>query len=176
MFHSLVPLVPAPPPLPFPRQTFLPVSLFFSFFFFLSFFIAHVTRLFIVLYTRASKLRCYRYSLLRRPFPPVCLSIFRRFASSNLDKVYILREQSNRRRKRGKYTNRIYRWREKKKKLLKQGVYLLPPFLLCTPAAKSAIRGTKEKSGRNLTFHVGSFDGTAQRIVASLPPLSFLFC
>lgn len=176
MFHSLVPLVPAPPPLPFPRQTFLPVSLFFSFFFFLSFFIAHVTRLFIVLYTRASKLRCYRYSLLRRPFPPVCLSIFRRFARSNLDKVYILREQSNRRRKKGKYTNRIYRWREKKKKLLKQGVYLLPPFLLCTPAAKSAIRGTKEKSGRNLTFHVGSFDGTAQRIVASLPPLSFLFC
>lgn len=87
-----------PPSPPVSSPNFPPCLSLLLLFFFLSFFIAHVTRLFIVLYTRASKLRCYRYSLLRRPFPPVCLSIFRRFARSNLDKVYIFREQSNRRR------------------------------------------------------------------------------
>ena len=83
----------------FPRQTFLPVpfSLFLSLSLFFFLFIAHVTRLFIVLYTRASKLRCYRYSFADHSLR---LSIFRRFARSNLDKVYFSRARGRRRERR----------------------------------------------------------------------------
>lgn len=82
----------------------LSLSLFLSLFFL---FIAHVTRLFIVLYTRASKLRCYRYSFADHSLR---LSIFRRFARSNLDKVYFPRAEEKGRRKgkgRRKYESNI---------------------------------------------------------------------
>lgn len=160
----------------FPPSLSLPLSL--SLFFL---FIAHVTRLFIVLYTRASKLRCYRYSFADHSLR---LSIFRRFARSNLDKVYFPRAEEEEEGGRGEGGGEREEeirieyivGRKGKSSLARLLVSFILFFFFAYPRQNLQFEVRKKRVEGNLTFHVGSFDGTAQRIVASLPPLSFLFC